>query len=771
MTRKPPAVPNDEYDEVRQYGSLSIARKGRFTFLENRASPEEHKQALEEIRGSMGEYVEATEKEIQDLERLLQQYSPLDVVGYIAFRNHITNFETYKEIESKENLAYAEYVALLYLCHTRGEYPDKESVILPDAIEDIQDRVRKLFNRQTFYLAFRDVDPDRTERDTARELRVSSLMHSLLVGDMAYPEHRQELTRGIFAPMSDDLRRLLGFSVDDAFQMAEGIRSLMSHRLEEKRSRVREMVKRLLKVVKICRLKSRLEGEFPPQIVQELAAMKPSEARARATWIGFAWVCSNLGTTLGFSAKELSGILGLELQVVEAYLQCFSIGFGTVDPKYYRYPAPTHPLRTTPIIRVEDTYLCPIPASLNSGFRLRLEELLNPENRNSLNKDAELWKTYERTRSGYLERKSMEYLGGALKFGRCYQNLSYRIVENGEEHDAELDGLAILDNTLFIVEAKSGALSQPARRGAPSLVEDMAKLVDSAYGQALRAKQFILGAAKPEFRLPDGSRLIISKEGIDVIFLVNVTLENLDSFVVNLYKLRDIGLINRGEYPWSVALTDLRVISEVVSSSAEFVHYLLRRLRINELGFIEAQDELDWFGYYLHEGLYFEDLKAADPRNRIITLSTFTTELDDYYYYLAGARKTPAPQPRQPMPQTLRQLIDELESGHDSGYVRAACGLLDMGDQSRKEFSTNLQRMRRRTMQDDEIHSFTMEFDDPRIGLSCITAPPSKALELPGTLKALGDHRISVAKDTVWIGLGSLASSNKLISHLLVIKA
>jgi hypothetical protein len=36
-----------------------------------------------------------------------------------------------------------------------------------------------------------------------------------------------------------------------------------------------------------------------------------------------------------------------------------------------------------------------------------------------------------------------------------------------------------------------------------------------------------------------------------------------------------------------------------VETSCEFVHYLLRRLKINDLGFIEAHDEIDWFGHSL----------------------------------------------------------------------------------------------------------------------------------------------------------------------------
>jgi hypothetical protein len=94
-----------------------------------------------------------------------------------------------------------------------------------------------------------------------------------------------------------------------------------------------------------------------------------------------------------------------------------------------------------------------------------------------------------------------------------------------------------------------------------------------------------------------------------------------------------------------------------------------------------------------------------------------------------------------------------------------------MGEQSREEFSKNLQAMRRRTMQDDRIHSFTMEFSKPGMAISCISAPPGKALELPARLKELGEYRMSKAKDGLWVGFASLAPSSMLISHFLVFKS
>jgi hypothetical protein len=759
----------DDFDEVYQFGSLFLGRKGRFTYMENLATPEEHKLAMQELHNSMGEYKDSIEKQILELEEILKKYRPFDIIGNMAFRNSIINFDKYKEYESKENLVYAEYIALLYLCKEKEEYPDLAEPVLPDVIEDIQERVRTLFNSQTFYLGFKDIDPENLTPDIFEELRFQILLKSFLIGDMAYHHHRIELTREIFAPITEDLRRIFGFTVDDILIISDGVQQIMSQRLVSKRDSILDIVKELLKVVKKYRLKQRIVGEFPSELVVELGGLKPSEAKKRAISVGIAWVFSNLGETLTFVTGDLAKVTGLDRNIVENYLKLFSLEFGKVEPKYYRYPAPTHPLRTKPIIRVGDKYFCPVPPSIYSDLRLGLEEYLNPANKNSINQDRDIWSNYEKARARYLERKAIEYLGNSLKFAKSYSNLNYTIIENGEKKVTELDGLLTLDNILFIVEAKAGTLSQPARRGAPSMVEDIKELVENAHSQALRAKRYIIESDKPEFDLPNGTKIVLSKDKFDQIFLVNVTLENLDSFIVNLYKLRDLGLVSESEFPWSVCITDLRIISEIVETSCEFVHYLLRRLKINDLGFIEAHDEIDWFGHYLYEGLYFENFRTSSDKKQVLTLGTYTTAFDDYYYHLLGLRQKPATKPQQPMPEIFRQFIDELESVHKRDYLKAACALLDMGDKSRKDFSKAVKEIKKRAIRDRRAHNFTLVFSEDSFGITCVSLPQERFLELPTKLGVYCSEKKRELGLDLWVGFGIVADSNKLISYLLVL--
>ena len=70
------------------------------------------------------------------------------------------------------------------------------------------------------------------------------------------------------------------------------------------------------------------------------------------------------------------------------------------------------------------------------------------------------------------------------------RNLEYDIVENGTTKSVELDGLVICDSILFLIEAKAGSITEPARRGAPDrLKAHLKELLAKAHSQGIRAKK------------------------------------------------------------------------------------------------------------------------------------------------------------------------------------------------------------------------------------------------------------------------------------------
>ena len=84
-------------------------------------------------------------------------------------------------------------------------------------------------------------------------------------------------------------------------------------------------------------------------------------------------------------------------------------------------------------------------------------------------------KTFEKQRSSYLESASLRYLVHMLPGCRVFPNVFYDITEEGVQKRPETDAIVIFDQTLFIVEAKSGGVSLAARRGGVDSIKSTVK--------------------------------------------------------------------------------------------------------------------------------------------------------------------------------------------------------------------------------------------------------------------------------------------------------
>jgi len=703
---------------------------------------------------------ESIQQQVKELEEILLQFEPFDIIANVALMNALIDPETYKEYAHEGNDAYTEYITLLYLTKPYDTYPERQMEVIPGQIlQEIQERVRKLFTYTILYYALEGVGELEERERLIKALRFSTLSRSFLVRYPAYQHHLVDMLRELFTPLEDELEHTLGFSIENALAIAEGISSLINKRLLERRNEAKKAEKRLMKAVKKYRQKKRHEEDIPLEMLESLANMRPSLAAQKIKNMMTAWEFFALGETFSFAPRDLARETGVALDKVKAFLGKMSLEFGEVEDRY-RLPVPTHPLMKRPLIKQGERYFCPVPNLVFWSLRPAIEAYLNPDSQEAINKDIKLWKRYDEIRSKYVEDKAIQYLSEALQHAQVYQRLKYRVIENGQMKEYELDGLLILDSALFLVEAKGGSISMPTLRGAPErMIKDIKKLIAEPYLQVLRAKRYIQETDKPVFYLADETSIQIQKSTINRFFLISVTLEPMDAYVTNLYQLKELGLFEEGDLPWAVSLTDLRVISELVEYPCQFVHYLLRRQKLNELGKIQAFDELDLFSHYLQEGLLFDKVfKEEDPPDSIF-LTSYTTMLDDYYLYITGQRKTPAPKPTQFMPEVMREIIAELESNHPSGYLDIACALLDMGENARRFFANNVTKLRRRTLEDGDFHDFSFIFSESRLGFTYMFAPSEQAKELEKRLQMYCNLKKYQTKSDFWFGLGCIADA------------
>jgi hypothetical protein len=213
-------------------------------------------------------------------------------------------------------------------------------------------------------------------------------------------------------------------------------------------------------------------------------------------------------------------------------------------------------------------------------------------------------------------------------------------------------------------------------------------LVGDAADQVIRARDYVRGTDQPVFKLKTGETVPFDKTLYTEIVLVTLTLDVLDVFTAEMHQMRDIGIITSHDLPWSIALTDLRCISEIIRRPFELTHYLRWRISmIDDPSVSVGVDELNWLGVYLKEG----PKRLSPPSSfKQLTMLSYTDDFDAYFLHKEGARTIPAPRPAQPLPSPLNLLCDSLVSRGMYGFTQLGEILLDLSFADRQLLAEKL---------------------------------------------------------------------------------
>lgn len=734
---------------------IRIERHGRFIYFDTRRSEAEHKEILSALASLRPTLKKDIPRKAEQLRKQLKPYNSFDIIANISFINLFVDPEKYKEYAHEGLQFIVEYIALLCLMDdfSEGGNPLEQG---PPDLQNIQNTAKEILSDTLLYVAAKRADPDNPIPPTPLEtFQYHSFSRNLVVRNLGYSHHQIQILKALFSfdPVRNWMRSSLGFEIEDVVSFIEAIEKIMNGRISERRKQAKDSEKQLRREVRLFRQGKLKDGEYPERVLSELARLSEKKMIRKIKYLLTAWIFFGLGTTFSFTAEELVEESGKSAEISKKFLVCFSIGFGEV-PQDFMWPNPTHPLRLRPIVHHDGRYLCPATALLLWGTKAALEELLNPGSPRAVNKDGRIWERYQKHRSDYLVSEGVKLISEILKHGKSYQNLKYQFEENGQIKEGELDGLVLYDKCAFLIEGKAGILTESAKRGAPkSIMSDIEKLLVESHVQATRAEKYISTTEEPVFHLQDGQELKIDRSNLDTSFLVTLTLDPLDTFSPVLYQVAELGIFEEGRLPWAVYLLDLKVIRELIEFPSQFIHYLNRRLRINELANIEAYDELDWLGYYFLEGLYFEDVSKSGIDK--FQLLSYTTAMDDYFMYKMGERTTPAPKPHQPMPDLFKQIILELEDKHPIGYSEIVGILLDMNSQTRKKFTKWFERSRRNSKQDGKMHDFTFTFSSMQTGITVMTCRDLPPKEFESRLQSychLKKYQLHYAR---WVAIGS----------------
>jgi hypothetical protein len=550
------------------------------------------------------------------------------------------------------------------------------------------------------------------------------------------------------------------------FAVEDVIQAITSRKVLARLKESREAIGKLNSEVRAAR-RAKAPAPDLSEMVADLSKLPPSKAAAQIKAMMVGWAMTFIGSTcLVFHAHEIAEETQMPLDRAIAVLAFFAIEFGSVRSDFFLM-SPTHLLREYPLVYHDGQFLYPIPGSMIWALQHRLEAEMNQ----SKSAAGKVWRKYEKHRSNYLEAESVRLLSVMLRTDEVYRNLKYSVIEDGESKSAELDGMVQFDHTLLLVESKAGALTASARRGGRERIKSNIKeLLGKAHKQALRAREYIEGVDHPKFFAADGSEVPFDKNRFDRILLVSTTLEPLDTYNTALHEIVNAGILEEKHLPWAVSVDILRVIAEMNEFPTQLIHYLTRRLRINDFKKFYAGDELDWFGLYLSRGLYFDKDERFNEATQVVFDGSFSADFDAYYFYKEGQRTKPTKKPVQPMPKLLRRIILELDAHNEpDGHSEAIIHLLNWDDKGRERLVAGIGEIRKRTRVKRRIHDFTMASSEDKAGVTFFATIPSKASEAMRRLRSYCLMKKYQIQADSWVGFLTIVDEEPIIQGFVVI--
>ena len=342
-----------------------------------------------------------------------------------------------------------------------------------------------------------------------------------------------------------------------------------------------------------------------------------------------------------------------------AFLERFSVGFG--EGVHAHLLTGLSPIRRRPFVRAPDgRHLHTSPVNLVWALEPAFEGALRgqPE-----------WETFQQRRAAWVENKVVGALSDAVRADAHFANLRYSI-EGGATF--EIDGVVIVGDVGFVLEAKAGRLSDQARRGrGRALRPELERLVGRGSSQAVRLRNAILAGSDISFFDGEGTAVDVPLALVERVEAVVVTLEDFGWLLGLHEELIAAGLVaSADEIPWIVSVFDFDLVCRLLEFPAQLTLYLKDRRALPDA--ISGGDEMNLWMVHMFNKLGF----PADA-GRISLRGDWTEDIDRHFMFGHGAL------PRMPLARSTRRELERLDRDRSNGHVARAEELISRDQATR----------------------------------------------------------------------------------------
>jgi len=344
-------------------------------------------------------------------------------------------------------------------------------------------------------------------------------------------------------------------------------------------------------------------------------------------------------------------------------------------------------------------------------------------------------------------------------FGKERIFKSVKITTKKGIDDTDIDVLCILGNKALCVQIKSKKLTTLSRRGGDiALISDFQKAVQEAYGQGLISRKKIL-ERDAKFIGEDGNEIKLP-EGIEEVYLMGITTENYPS----LTHQTDVMLDKKEDEPFPLVMTvfDLDLISHYLPDPYDLLYYVKQRISL--MDYFKGEEEMAFLGHHLVEKLW-----TREGTDREMLDASLGQLIDrNYYPYKLGLKISDEGDAikNRWKSEKFEQLCNELKEFKEPKITDTLFYLFDWSEGGREDILKFINKTKTQTLKDGQLHDFSIISENggkPVVGLTYFSLNSNNPEELRKRLVSFCQIRKYKSKANVWMGLGSLKDSPRMI--------
>ena len=562
-------------------------------------------------------------KSLEELNKKVLEFEPTILLSYLSYYGLSAPLGVDREI-TDENPVHQHYVEILQAVILKNDYSTFS--INDFNFKYFEDIYNLLKNTTTnFHLRrITDVKNVKTEQEKSRVEIIENLrVITQAVRNWGYPDQIFKMSYGLFAPLENSIKDKLGINFHFLLDLFKNIFKEIEHRLNHHRNKLNPIYKEqtITGVVNTYHKNFTHIESSAKEFITYANSQKWSidDVKNSLTLHSF----MSLPIIYTFNLKDLIRLYpsNVEEKDIENIFNRISLKFGELSEYNTEHFFLNNPIWEKPFIKLNDKIFFIPVAGLLLSFNINILE-------NILKSEDDILSKYEICRGNYLEDELEKLFKSYFKSAKIFRGSKWFDLVSNKEYENDL--LIHLDSFLIVVEAKSGKLTDPARRGGTGRIEKkIEELIIEPSSQANRFAQYLLDNKKVHiFNTKKGIKNTVDSRKIHHVIRLNITLENLSALSMRIPALIKAGLIDNSiDFIPSISLNDLEVIFKLLNSEIERIHYLLRRTEF-EINANYFGDELDLLAFYIETGFNIGDKEFDGTR---LVLSPISKTLDPYF--------------------------------------------------------------------------------------------------------------------------------------------